>query len=162
MHARYSERIHAKGRVLITVGKHVSEGQILNLTVPGCLIESPLSVKKGDSLQLKLILSGVKSSFDVALAVVRWTSGFQFGVEFIEMKEKDQRQLNEVIARHQPNRASKKTKGTRQQFSDPTAHNWHLESYSLADEGQGAASETASLARSKGTLIPWLEGRRGR
>ena len=120
------------------------------------------AVKKGDSLQLKLFLSGVKPSIDVALAGVRWTSGFQFGVECIEMKEKDQRQLNKVIARHQPNRASKQTKGTRQQFSDPTPHNWHLESYSLADEGQGVASETASLARSKGTLIPWLEGRRGR
>ncbi len=140
MHARYSERIHATGRVLITLDKHVSEGHIHNLTVPGCLIESPLSVKKGDSLQLKVILSGVKSSFDVALAVVRWTSGFHFGVEFIEMKEKDQRQLNEVIARHQPTRASKKTQGTRQQFSDPTAHNWHLESYSLVDEGQDGAS----------------------
>ena len=80
------------------------------------------------------MLPDLKSPFDVALAVVRWTSGFQFGVEFIEMKEKDQHLLKAVVTRHLPKRTSK-TQGTRQQFSDPTAHNWHLESYSLAEEG---------------------------
>jgi hypothetical protein len=36
MRARYSKRIPAKGRVLITVGSHVTEGQVLDLSVPGC------------------------------------------------------------------------------------------------------------------------------
>lgn len=49
MKARYSERIHAKRRVIIAVGPHVNEGRILNLTVPGCLLEGPLCVNKTPS-----------------------------------------------------------------------------------------------------------------
>jgi hypothetical protein len=38
---RYRKRIQAKFPVTVTVGLHASEGRILDLTVPGCLIESP-------------------------------------------------------------------------------------------------------------------------
>ena len=133
MQARYNPRIHVTGRVLMTAGKHVSEGRLLDLTVPGCLIESPLSVNKGDSLQLKLVLTGVKSSFQVRLATVRWTKGFQFGVEFLKMDEKDQNQLERVMAPHRVNQASQKA-GARPQFSNPGGPNWHLETYAFPKE----------------------------
>jgi len=122
MRARYSERIPAKGRVLITVGSQITEGHMLDLSVPGCLIESSISVKKGDSLQLKLFLPGLKSSFSVELATVRWTEGFRFGVEFLKMHHADQRRLEQAAAGLRSNRASK-TDGPRQQFSGPTAVN---------------------------------------
>ncbi len=48
MRPRYRTRIQAKFPVTITVGLHASEGRILDLTVPGCLIESAVSMKKGD------------------------------------------------------------------------------------------------------------------
>ena len=131
MQARYSKRIPAKGRVLITVGSHVTEGQVLDLSVPGCLIESSVTVKKGDSLQLKLFLPGVKSSFSVELATVRWTEGFRFGVEFLKMHHADQQRLEHAAAPPGLNRASK-AEGTRPQFSGPTAVNWHLDTHSLA------------------------------
>ena len=135
MKARYSKRIVAESTVTITVGSLVSEGRILDLTEPGCLIESPVSLKKGDCLQLKLFLPGLRSPFSVALAAVRWTNGFKFGVEFIKMDEKDQRQLKQVMARHLSNGAVKQA-GTRQEFSDPTGQNWHLDTYSLTEETQ--------------------------
>jgi hypothetical protein len=136
MKARYRERIHAKGRVIIAVGSHVSEGRILDLTVPGCLLESPLSVNKGDSVQLKLFLHGLQSLFSVELAVVRWTNGCRFGVEFLKMNEKDQRQLHQLVAQGRSDRALKK-KETRQRFSDPGGHNWHLDTYPLAGKDTG-------------------------
>jgi hypothetical protein len=132
MKARYSERIRAKFPVSITVGSHVSEGRILDLTVPGCLIESPVFVKKGDYVQLRMTLPGLKSPVSVALAAVRWTKGSHFGVEFIKMDEKEQRQLNQVMAQYLPNRAVKQ-EGKRHQFSAPGGHNWHLDTYSLAE-----------------------------
>ncbi len=137
MKARYSERIHAKGRVIIAVGSHVNEGRILNLTVPGCLLEGPLCMNMGDSIKLKLFLPGLHSPFSVELAVVRWINGFQFGVEFIKMGERDQRQLHQFIAQDRSDQALKK-KGTRQQFSDPGGQNWHLETYSLAGRETGS------------------------
>jgi PilZ domain len=138
MKPRYSERIQATFPVIITVGSLVSEGRILDLTVPGCLIESPVSVTKGDYLQLKLSLPGLNSPFSVALAAVRWTNGSQFGVEFIKMNEKEQRQLNQVMARHLSNRVLNQ-EAKRHQFSEPGGQNWHLDTYSLAGGSKGAA-----------------------
>jgi hypothetical protein len=137
MQARYSEHIQAKGRVIIAGDFHVNEGRILNLTVPGCLLESPLCMNKGDSIKLKLFLPGLHSPFSVELAVVRWINGFQFGVEFIKMGEGDQRLLHQFIAQDRADQVLKK-KGTRQQFSDPGGQNWHLESYSLAGKETGS------------------------
>ena len=137
MKARYRERIHAKGRVIIAVGPHVTEGHILNLTVPGCLLESPLCMNKGDAIKLKLFLSGLDSPFSVELAVVRWINGSHFGVEFIKMGERDQRQLHRFLAQGRSDEAVQK-RGTRRQFSDPGGQNWHLESYSLAGKESGS------------------------
>ena len=138
MKPRYNKRIQIESPVVFTIGSLVGEGRALDITVPGCLIESPVSVKKGDYLQLKLFLPGLKSPFSVALAAVRWTNGSQFGVEFIKMNEKEQRQLNQVMARHLSNRDLKQ-EGTRQQFSEPDGQNWHLDTYSLAEGSKGAA-----------------------
>jgi hypothetical protein len=135
MKARYSERILANSPATITVGSQVSEGRVLDLTVPGCLIESLVSVKKGDSLQLKLFLAGLTSPLTVTLGAVRWANGFQFGVEFIKMDEKDQRELNQVMARRQSNLALKK-EGSHHQFSDSGGLNWHLATYSSSEETQ--------------------------
>jgi hypothetical protein len=131
MKPRYSERIQAKFPVTITLGSHLSEGRILDLTVPGCLIESPVRVKKGDCLQLKMLLPGCKSPCSVAMATVRWSKGSQFGVEFIKMHESAQEQLRHVMARNQSSRAVTQ-EGDRRRFSDAGGQNWHLETYSLA------------------------------
>ena len=138
MKARYGERFPAKGRVIIAVGSHVGEGRILDLTVPGCLLESHISVIKGDSMQLKLFLPDLQSSFSVELAVVRWINGFQFGVEFIKMGKKDQWQLHQFVAQNRSDRFLKKD--TRHQFSDPCGQNWHLDSYSHAGKETGKLS----------------------
>ena len=89
MKPRYNKRIHIQSPVIFTIGSGIGEGRVLDITVPGCLIESPISVKRGDYLQLKLFLLGLKSPIAVALAAVRWTDGSQFGVEFIRMEEKE-------------------------------------------------------------------------
>jgi len=132
MKPRYSTRIQGKFPVTITLGSQASEGCILDLTVPGCLIESPIVIKKGDYLQLKMLLPGCTSPCSVALAAVRWTKGSQFGVEFIKMHEKEQQQLHQVMARHRSNRTDTQ-EGNINRFSEPTGQNWHLDTYSLAE-----------------------------
>jgi hypothetical protein len=138
MKPRYHRRMHMKIPVIFTIGSRVGEGRVLDLTVPGCLIESPMSVKQGDYLHLKLLLPGLTSPFVVALAAVRWTDGSQFGVEFIKMAEKAQRQLTHVMARHLSTPTGTQ-EGTRHQFSEPGGQNWHLRTYSLAKGRKGAA-----------------------
>ena len=128
MRPRYRKRIQTKCPVTITVGLQASEGSILDLTVPGCLIESAVTIKTGDYLQLKMLLPGCTSPCSVALAAVRWTKGSQFGVEFIKMHENAQQQLDHVMARHLPQRAVPQ-EGDRHRFSEAGGQNWHLETY---------------------------------
>lgn len=81
-----------------TMGSMVGEGQVLDLTNPGCLIESTAEVKKGESLHLKIFLRGLKTPLTIALGVVRWANGSRFGVEFIKMTEDEAAQLTYFVS----------------------------------------------------------------
>jgi PilZ domain len=101
MTRRYSERIAVNGRAIFTMGSMVGEGEVVDLSNPGCLIESKASVNKGESLHLKIFLRGPKApGLTIALAVVRWTNGSRFGVEFIKMTEVDRAQLTSFVTEY--------------------------------------------------------------
>jgi len=80
------------------MGSMVGEGEVLDLSNPGCLIDSTALVNKGESLHLKIFLRGPKVPLTIDLAVVRWTNGSRFGVEFIKMSEVDRAQLTSFLA----------------------------------------------------------------
>ena len=101
MKPRYSERVSVKCPVLFTLGSMVGEGEVQDLTNPGCLIQSAAYVTKGEYLQLKMCLPGVKAPLAVEMGVVRWTHGPRFGVEFIKMSGIDRAVLARFLARHQ-------------------------------------------------------------
>jgi hypothetical protein len=44
---RYYPRVAVEGSAVFTVGGFTGKGQVLDLTVPGCLIDSPLVPNKG-------------------------------------------------------------------------------------------------------------------
>jgi hypothetical protein len=131
MKPRYKERIRLKIPVIFTMGSQVGEGRVLDITIPGCLIESPVTVQKAQSLQLKMCLPGLRTPFTVTLGVIRWTNGKQFGVEFIKMDESQRLLLNSFMAQHLSDLAPTKTK--RNAFSEPGGSNWHLETYSISN-----------------------------
>jgi hypothetical protein len=87
-----------QGSAVFIVDGFTHEGQVLDLSVPGCLIDSPVSPKKGDSLTLCLDLPQVGALFCVARAVVRWVQGSRFGVEFIEMDQTERLHYNAAVA----------------------------------------------------------------
>ena len=99
---RYNERLSLRCPVIFAGKGYMGEGHVLNVTAPGCLIESPYPVLRGDYLQLKMVLPGLKVAFYVALSAVRWNHGGQFGVEFIQMSVADQASLNLFFGRHLP------------------------------------------------------------
>ena len=95
--SRSHERIKFHCSVILDIGKQVDEGRILDLSVQGCLVESSVSVKVGANLQLRISLPGPEPPLRVPCATVRWTKGFQFGVEFMELEETDRVRLNRVL-----------------------------------------------------------------
>jgi hypothetical protein len=100
---RYNERLPMRCPVIVAGQSYIGEGHVLNLTAPGCLVESPCPPKRGDYVQLNMVLPGLKAPVYVELAAVRWDHGDQFGVEFIQMSEADQASLNRFLEHHLPN-----------------------------------------------------------
>ena len=67
MKLRYYLRVIVQGSAVVTVGGFTGEGQVRDLTVPGCLIDSPLSPNKGDLPVLHMNLPQEGATFRVAL-----------------------------------------------------------------------------------------------
>ena len=92
MKARYGSRKAVECKVSLASDGLLGQGRVLDLSVPGCLLETGLRLRVGQSLRLRLLFPG-GHAFGVSLAVVRWTKGTKAGVEFIRMSETDQARL---------------------------------------------------------------------
>ena len=126
---RYNERLTMRCPVVFAGRSYIGEGYVLNLTAPGCLVESPCPANRGDYVQLKMVLPGLKAPFYVELAAVRWKQGEQFGLEFIQMSEADQVSLNLFLKRHLPKLLSRAH--GRRGLSERGAWRRQIESWSL-------------------------------
>lgn len=99
MKPRYVQRASVRGSVDFTVAGLTGKGQILNLTVPGCMVESTVAPQKGDCMTLCLLIPQFGATFHVSMGVVRWVKGGRFGVEFIAMNQKDRLRYNACVAK---------------------------------------------------------------
>jgi hypothetical protein len=73
------------------------EGALADLSVRGCRIESRIAVKPGTELQLKVHLPNESAPLGISVAVVRWSRGETFGVEFMDMKDEEWKRLGRFI-----------------------------------------------------------------
>ena len=96
--SRSSARVALQCSIIVANGVQTGEGQVLNLSKHGCLVKSPLHIKGGDHLQLRLFLPESDQSVCASLAVVRWVQATLFGVEFLTIDEKYRSRLNQFIA----------------------------------------------------------------
>ena len=126
MKPRTAPRVPVKVPAIFTLGSVPGQGKVLDFSIPGCLMESSLSVRVGDRIQLKCFIPAPQPPLCVTEGVVRWVKGTRFAVEFVQMSEKDRRQLNQfvkmLLSRHPQD-----GKGG---FSESGGHNWHLDIHS--------------------------------
>jgi len=92
MKDRHSPRMATTCTVTLSSEHQVSEGRLIDLSVPGCRIETALALEKGDGVQLRIQLPN-QPPLRVNLGVVRWRMGRTIGVEFIRMTEDHQARL---------------------------------------------------------------------
>ena len=71
------------------------EGEVYNLSLGGCAVESETSVPKGEYLQLRIQLPTLPTPISVPLGAVRWAIRREFGVEFIRLPHEDQERLRQ-------------------------------------------------------------------
>ena len=73
------------------------QGVVLDLSVAGCRIRSPVEFTTGEYFGVVIAVSGYVIPLDVPLAVVRWSKGQECGMEFIQMEPDDRRRLRQLI-----------------------------------------------------------------
>jgi hypothetical protein len=78
--------------VTLSSGARVGDGSVLDLTVPGCQLETAFPLEPGQSVQLRVHLEQ-RRPMRIDLGVVRWAQGGKAGIEFIRMAEADQIRL---------------------------------------------------------------------
>jgi len=111
MESRYSARVPVECSVVFAGEALIGEGRVVDVSLPGCLMESPEAVKPGDYVQLKLFLPDQEPAIRVPLAVVRWAQGSRVGVEFIRSSEDDQIRLTRFVRRHRRRASALKWEG---------------------------------------------------
>jgi hypothetical protein len=89
---RYSDQKKTTCKVTLSCGARVGEGQVLDVTAPGCLIETAVLLERGQPVQLRLYLDKHRP-MRIDLGIVRWTQNGKAGVEFVRMAADDQLRL---------------------------------------------------------------------
>ena len=73
-------------------------GVMLDLSMGGCRIESPVTVEPGFSLELRIHVPDLEWPLMIEAASVQWVSGQIFGLAFFRITEPEQQRLGQVIS----------------------------------------------------------------
>ena len=73
------------------------EGILLDLSVRGCRIESPIDVKPGSALEVRIEICEREPPIQIQAAVVRWCQEQQFGLEFEVIAPSEWSHLQHVV-----------------------------------------------------------------
>lgn len=73
------------------------EGTIADLSKTGCRVESDTQPPNGTELKLNLFLADYSWPMKVDRAVVRWTKGRTFGVEFLHLQSAQRDRLVRLV-----------------------------------------------------------------
>ena len=73
------------------------EGTMFDLSARGCAVTSLSSVQPGSAVRILISSTGLGSPITIESAAVRWSEGGEFGVEFLDLSEIDQRRLHRLL-----------------------------------------------------------------
>lgn len=93
MKQRYTKREPVQSTCILSCEGMMGQGQLVNLSVPGCLLKTSMKLKVGQYVDLRLSFPTSAAALQVKLAAVRWAKNGQVGLEFIRMSETDQTRL---------------------------------------------------------------------
>ncbi len=97
MHVRRSYRFPMQGVIDFAADDQKSRGALINLSTGGCAVESETVLQKGDYLELLVQLQNSELSLRVDLAAVRWSTGREYGLEFIRVRDETQKLLRSLL-----------------------------------------------------------------
>ncbi len=97
---RATPRFRVQFRTTFSVSSKLEgTGILLDLSVGGCRIESPLTPEPGISLELRIYVPDIEWPLMIEGATVQWVNGHTFGLGFVRLREPERERLRQVIAR---------------------------------------------------------------
>lgn len=99
MVTRYGPRVAISCGVLLAGDRSFSEGRMVDVSSPGCLIECVHNFQVGDYVQVRIFLPDQADPLSIPLGAVRWVDSARVGVEFIKSSEEDQHRLSRFVRR---------------------------------------------------------------
>jgi hypothetical protein len=72
-------------------------GVLLDLSLGGCRIESPVPVVPGLALELRIHVPDLEWPIMIEAASVQWVSGLMFGLAFFQLREAERQRMELVI-----------------------------------------------------------------
>ncbi len=97
MNRRKFPRFHVELRCSFVGDQFTGEGTLLDLSMEGCRVRSDTPVIKGMYVELFINLLGQIPPLPVELAVIRWSEGPVFGLEFIRIAGGHQARLRHYV-----------------------------------------------------------------
>jgi hypothetical protein len=94
---RTTPRVRVQFRTTFSDAKQLEGmGVLLDLSVGGCRIESPVLVAPGFSLELRIHVPALEWPIMIEAASVQWVSGLMFGLAFFRLKEGERERLEQL------------------------------------------------------------------
>lgn len=75
----------------------VGEGILTNLSLMGCSVICDREVLCGSEVRVSVLLPNQTPALSIALGMVRWVQGHQFGVEFLLLPLETRQRLNSTL-----------------------------------------------------------------
>ena len=98
MEQRKDLRFHVKFRSSFSsIGMVGGEGTLVDLSIRGSRIESLTDVQPGASLEVRITVIDDEPPIKIQQALVRWTRGRQFGIEFVTMAPEEWARLQHTV-----------------------------------------------------------------
>ena len=93
-HLRFHVQFRSSFSSIAMVG---GEGTVVDLSIRGCRIESPTDVQPGASLEVRIAVIEHEPPIQIQHALVRWSRGRQFGLEFVMMAPEEWARLKHTV-----------------------------------------------------------------
>ncbi len=93
MHLRYAHRYPIQCQITFLGDLRVGEGTVRNVSTRGWKVDSDQPVQRGHYFALRVLLTDQAVPMKVDLAAVRWSTGREFGLEFLRMLPEEQDRL---------------------------------------------------------------------
>ena len=97
MNPRHSPRLPVQAFATFSTDGGIETGQVQDLSVPGCRLESMAALQVGQTVNLHLTFKPTHAPLRIPLAVIRWVESPWAGLEFIGMSIADQARLRRLV-----------------------------------------------------------------